>query len=120
MTPEIQYFGQGGTWVKPPRAVAVDVTVCAADTDGVLGDGSCKYVLGNESEPNVRRFPAGELPDSLTVSVHLGGRDGYALIVTHFADDRDVAVSEFFDAMAERDPQELDRLRTEAWEGGQR
>jgi hypothetical protein len=87
--PEIQYFAESGTWVKPVAAVAVDVMLCAAAGGLALGYGGGKYMIGTDGELTVRRFPAGELPAEVTVTVgkggRPGGRDGYALIITHLA-----------------------------------
>ena len=70
--PDIQYFGSDGTWTKPPGAVRADVVIQGAGGGGAI---------------TVRSIPAGNLPDEITVTIgkggRPGGRDGYALIVTH-------------------------------------
>lgn len=73
-SPDIQYFPASGTWVKPERAVAVDVMAMSGGSgwslsaDGRVTDGE-------------------DLPAELEVEIgrggRPGGRDGYALIVTH-------------------------------------
>jgi hypothetical protein len=82
--PDIQYFASSGTWVKPSRAVAVDMVTCGA------GAGSSGQHPGEDGELTVQRLRADDLPGELTVTVgkggRPGGRDGYALIVTHLAD----------------------------------
>lgn len=86
--PDIQYFASSGTWVKPAGAVAVDMVACAAGAGASLAaDGS--VTAGEGGELTVRRIPADDLPGELHVEIgkggRPGGRDGYALIVTHLA-----------------------------------
>ena len=93
--PDIQYFGCDGTWVKPPGAIRVDVIV----QGGQAGD-STRADLGRRVNPNgivcsngetgetrVSSWAADDLDDEVEVEVGKGGgpggRDGYALIVTH-------------------------------------
>jgi len=79
--PDIQYFAEDGTWVKPPGAVRVDVVLQGA------GSGASGIVSGESGEISVRSIPAGGLADLVPVEIgkggRPGGRDGYALIVTH-------------------------------------
>jgi hypothetical protein len=84
MKPDMQYFDVSGTWVKPNGAAAVDVMLCGA------GSGSSGLVDGEDGGLTVRRYLADDLPGELQVSIgrggRPGGRDGYALIVTHLAE----------------------------------
>lgn len=84
-TPDIQYFGTSGTWVKPERAAAVDIIFCDGESAGVvLESAGWRNMPGPDDEPSVDRYRAAQLPDTIEVTVGSpGGRDGYALIVTH-------------------------------------
>jgi hypothetical protein len=82
VTPDIQFFGESGTWSKPPGADRVDVVL----RDAMAGPGGLS-AIGDEL--TAHRFQAAHLPGELRIRVGMGeagGRDGYALIVTHFAD----------------------------------
>ena len=96
--PDIQYFAEGGTWVKPPGAVRVDVIV-----QGGQAGASTRAHLGHRVNPNgiacsngeigeirVSSWDADDLDDAVAVEVgkggRPGGRDGYALIVTHLTE----------------------------------
>jgi len=102
-TPDIQYFAASGTWTKPERAVRVDVVLQGAGGGGGpymnVGAATSAY-LGRLMNPNgyavsngepgeirVSSFAASDLPETVVVTVgrggRPGGRDGYALIVTH-------------------------------------
>ena len=83
--PDIQYFGESGTWVKPAGAVAVDVMAMGG------GAGSSGLVDGEDGKMEAQRSLADEVPAELHVEVgkggRPGGRDGYALIVTHLREE---------------------------------
>ena len=85
--PDIQYFDSDGTWVKPAGAVRADVVLQGAG-GGALAGG---FLSGDDAEITVRSIPAGDLPDQVIITIghggRPGGRDGYALIVTHLADN---------------------------------
>jgi hypothetical protein len=104
--PDIQYFDSSGTWVKPPRAVRVDIVLQGAGAGhGWIGQGDAVFTrahLGRKINPNgyvvsngepgeirVNSLDAADLPDEVEVEVgkggRPGGRDGYALIITHLA-----------------------------------
>ena len=97
--PDIQYFAEDGTWVKPAGAARVDVIV-----QGGQAGGSTRADLGRRVNPNgivcsngetgeirVSSWDADDLDDLVPVEVgkggRPGGRDGYALVVTHLAQD---------------------------------
>ena len=81
--PDIQYFAEDGTWVKPPGAVRADVVLQGAGGGGGFWYGG----HGQDGEIVVRSLPADDLPGLVPVTIghggRPGGRDGYALIVTH-------------------------------------
>jgi hypothetical protein len=98
-TPDIQYFGSDGTWIKPSRAARVDVIV----QGGQAGTSTLAH-LGRRVNPNgiacsngeigeirASSWDADDLDDTIAVEVgkggRPGGRDGYALIVTHLTGD---------------------------------
>jgi hypothetical protein len=88
--PDLQYFGEDGTWVKPPGAARTDIVLQGASGGGLTG--SHTFVLlpgrtptgggGEDPDPVVRSFPAAGLPDLIPVTVGIGERDGYALFIT--------------------------------------
>ena len=91
-TPDIQYFAEDGTWVKPPGAIRADVVLQAAGggSASVIADGlqGGVYVRGGrDGEIRVQSIPASHLSDLVTVTVGNGGRpggqDGYVLIIAH-------------------------------------
>jgi hypothetical protein len=90
--PDIQYFAEDGTWVKPAGAERVDVMLQAGGGGAahVMGDGLQGGVHvrgGRDGEIKVQSISASQLPDLMSVMIgrggRIGGRDGYALIVTH-------------------------------------
>jgi hypothetical protein len=107
--PDIAWFGQDGTWVKPAGAVRVDVFLAGGDGGDRIGDaggegGGASSVYPSLIPADVAHAPsaehrrghlgvmsydAGTLPDRLQVTVGKGGRpgglDGYVLIVTRLA-----------------------------------
>lgn len=86
-TPDIQFFGTSGTWVKPPLAVRVDIVLKGGEAGAVPVLG---VNVGQAGELLAQSYAASDLPDRVEVEVgkggRPGGRDGYALIVTHLAD----------------------------------
>lgn len=94
--PDLQYFSEDGTWVKPPGAVRCDIVLQAAGggwMSSIIADGlqGGVHVRGGEDgEIKVQSFPAARLPDLVAVTIgkggRPGGRDGYALIITHLED----------------------------------
>jgi hypothetical protein len=83
--PDIQYFAETGTWLKPPGAVNVYVLLCAGSGGLAVGYGDSRYMIGVEGELTCRRFTASELPAEVGIAVGYGG--GFALIVTHLPGD---------------------------------
>ena len=93
--PDIQYFAEDGTWVKPPGAVRADIVLQAGGGGGATGisyatdagTAGLTYPGGEDGGIRVQSISAGELPDEVAVVVGYGGRPGgqpgYALIVTH-------------------------------------
>ena len=85
---DIQYFGQDGTWSKPPGATVVDIILRGAGAGASLHVG--QWIPGEDGQLTVQRLSADELADEETVEIGRPGRPrgraGYALIVTHLAD----------------------------------
>src|ERR1017187_10540007 len=90
--PDIQYFAEDGTWVKPPGAVRADIVLQAGGGGAVTGAGPVCAGRGPDGELTVRAIPADDLPGLVEVVVgrggRPGGRDGNALIITHLADEK--------------------------------
>ena len=85
--PDIQYFSASGLWVKPEHATRVDVVLQGAGGGGGLNPDGYICSNGESGDIRVSSFPADALPGEVEVTVgkggRHGGRDGYALIVTH-------------------------------------
>jgi hypothetical protein len=85
VNPEIQYFAESGTWVKPEGAVRVDIMLRGSGDEAAISVVGTK--IGTPGELLASSFDASDLPDTVEVEVgkggRPGGRDGYALIVTH-------------------------------------
>jgi hypothetical protein len=107
--PDIQRFDRDGTWVKPPGAVRVEVTlkggdggtggpglrggagggVTIAGSLGAAGGGGGAGTLtpagagtpGGKGETVTRSFAADDLPGLLEITV--GRRGGFASVITH-------------------------------------
>lgn len=90
-TPDIQYFAEDGTWVKPAGAVRADIVLQAGGNGAVTGAGPVCVGRGPDGALTVTAIPADDLPDLVEVVIgrcfSTRGRDGYALIVTHLADE---------------------------------
>jgi hypothetical protein len=86
--PDIQYFAEDGTWVKPPGAVRADIVLQAGGGAGLVTALGCG-MRGKDGEITVCSIPASELPAVVSVLIgkggRPGGRDGYALIITHLS-----------------------------------
>jgi hypothetical protein len=135
--PDVQYFAEDGTWVKPPGAGRVDVVLQggagARATAGGAGEGGGATFIDHECIPaagatarttarspqdgsrgilGVMSFDAADLPDAVEVTVgkggRPGGRDGYALIVTHLnGPERPVTVRFTLEVPDGTDPQRV-------------
>jgi hypothetical protein len=99
--PDIQYFPASGIWDKPRGAVRVDIVLHGADggslTRAVIADHGHNVIDANGTTQASQRgsilafsYGADELPDTVKVTVgkggRPGGRDGYALVITHLED----------------------------------
>lgn len=86
-TPDIQFFSTSGTWVKPSLAVRVDIVLKGGEAGAVPVLG---VNVGAPGELLAQSYAASDLPGRLEVEVgkggRPGGRDGYALIVTHLVE----------------------------------
>jgi hypothetical protein len=88
--PDIRYFAEDGAWVKPSGAVRVDIVLQAGGGGAVTGAGPVCAGRGPDGALTVHAIPADELPGLVEVRAGRGGspggRDGYALIVTHLTE----------------------------------
>ncbi|SRR5260370_15034750 len=85
-TPDMQYFGADGTWVKPEGAIRADVVLQGAGAGAAMcGQLACRP--GQDGEIAVHSFPADQLPEAVDIIIGKGGRpggqDGYVLVITH-------------------------------------
>lgn len=100
--PNLQYFAESGIWAKPERAVRVDIVLqgagSGAATQANLGTliNPFGYIISNgeRGEIRVSSFDADDLPGTVSVTVgkggRPGGRDGYAVIITHLEEPEDL------------------------------
>jgi hypothetical protein len=86
--PDLQYFEEDATWVKPPGAVRADIVVQAAGggSASVTADGLQGGIFvrgGRDGAIRVQSVLASQLPDLVSVTI---GQDGYVLVVTHLTE----------------------------------
>lgn len=89
---DVQYYegGSGRVWIKPERAVTVDIILqggsggeqTAAYLGRLVNPNGIRCSNGEPGEIRVSSWPAAQVEDRVDVTV---GGDGYAMIITRLA-----------------------------------